>query len=183
MSNKKLIITIASLGILFALIGLLLAMNATGVFDLRTAMADMPLIGQRFETTDEVMIVRPLEEENYKLTQQIQNLQASLNEKEKIMAEIDNERESFLSEIANLEAEIERLEGKDVRAEQLASYYSQMDERRAVMIFDNLDDNTVLDILLKLPADKTSAFLAAMDPQRAAKLTAVLTDRTSSVVN
>lgn len=183
MSNKKLILTILFLGIIFALVGLLLAMNATGVFDIRTALADLPVIGQRFAVEEELLIVKPLEEENFQLRQEIELLKKAIAEKEQAAGNVNAEISKYTARISALEEQITKLEARDLQSAQLATYYSKMEDRQAVRIFDNLDDRTVLDILVKLPPDKAAGFLAAMDPMRAAKLTAVLTDRTSSAGN
>lgn len=177
MSNRRLIITILILGIVFALAGLLLALNATGVFDLKTAMADMPLVGKRFQTDDPVMIIAPLEDENKSLKKEIEELEELLKEKDLAMQNFDTAKEEYERKILSLEEKMIEISQKDIQSAQLAQIYSQMEDREAVRIFDNLDDNTVVGILVKIPSDKTASFLAAMDPIRAAKLTAILTDK------
>lgn len=183
MSNKRLIITILILGIIFAFAGLLLALNATGVFDLKTAMADMPVIGKRFQTDDPFMIIAPLEDENKSLKKEIEELKTLLTEKEKAAENFNVLKDDYLRQISQLEEKIINLSQKDVQSAQLAQIYSKMEDVEAVRIFDNLDDDTVIGILVKISADKTASFLAAMDPIRAAKLTAVLTDKAIGVGN
>lgn len=183
MSNKKLVITIIILGIIFALIGLLLAMNASGVFDLKAALADMPIIGDRFKVEDPLMVVAPLEDQNKALQTEIEELKLLLAEKEKELGTFDDEREKYELRITELEKSIAEVQQKDIQSEQLAQIYGKMEDKQAVRIFDNLDDNTVVSILLKIPSEKTASFLAGMDPMRAAKLTAILTDKAIEAVN
>ena len=183
MSNKKLIITIIILGIIFALIGLLLAMNATGVFDLKSALSDLPIIGERFKVEDPVMVVAPLEDENKDLQRQIEELKLLLSEKEKESASFDDERAEYELKITELEKSIAEIQQKDIQSDQLAQIYGKMEDKQAVRILDNLDDNTVVSILLKIPSEKTASFLAGMDPMRAAKLTAILTDKAIEAAN
>lgn len=183
MSNKKLVITIIILGIIFALIGLLLAMNASGVFDLKAALADMPIIGDRFKVEDPLMVVAPLEDQNKALQTEIEELKLLLAEKEKELGTFDDEREKYELRITELEKSIAEVQQKDFQSDQLAQIYGKMEDKQAVRIFDNLDDNTVVSILLKIPSEKTASFLAGMDPMRAAKLTAILTDKAIEAVN
>lgn len=183
MSNKKLIITIIFLGVLFALVGLLLAMNATGVFDLKEALSDMPVIGERFKIDDPVMIVAPLEDENLQLKKNIEELQAILAEKEKEINNFDKEKAEFENKIIVLQNQLKEIEQKEIQSAQLAQIYGKMEDRQAVRIFDNLDDDTVVSILVRIPSEKTASFLAGMDPMRAAKLTAVLTDKAIDAAN
>lgn len=183
MSNKKLIITIVILGIVFALIGLLLAMNASGVFDLKAALSDMPIIGDRFKVEDPVMVVAPLEDENKQLRNEIEELEGLISEKDKELTSFDQERQEYEDQITTLEERISEIEQKDIQSDQLAQIYGKMDEEEAVRIFDNLDDDTVVNILLKVPSEKTASFLSEMDPTRAAKLTAVLTDKAIEAAN
>lgn len=177
MNNKKLVLTIIILGVVFALIGLLLAMNASGVFDLKTALSDLPVIGNRFKVEDPLMVVAPLEDKNTQLEEEIIGLKEVIGEKDKKIAAIDKEKEDYEFKIASLEKEIETIKKKDAQSDQLAQIYGKMEDKQAVRIFNNLDDNTVVGILMKIPSEKTATFLAAMDPMRAAKLTAVLTDK------
>lgn len=183
MSNKKLVITIIILGVIFALIGLLLAMNASGVFDLKAALADMPIIGDRFKVEDPLMVVAPLEDQNKALQTEIEELKLLLAEKEKELGTFDDEREKYELRITELEKSIAEVQQKDIQSDQLAQIYGKMEDKQAVRIFDNLDDNTVVSILLKIPSEKTASFLAGMDPMRAAKLTAILTDKAIEAVN
>lgn len=177
MSNKRLIITILILGVIFAFAGLLLALNATGVFDIKAAMADMPVIGKRFQTDDPLLIVEPLEDENKSLRKEIEELEALLAEREKTATDLNKLKEDYQQQIEQLEAKIITISQKDTQNAQLAQIYSKMEDVEAVRIFNNLDDDTVIGILIKIPTDKTASFLAAMDPIRAAKLTAILTDK------
>lgn len=183
MSNKKLIMTIIVLGLFFALIGLLLAMNATGVFDLKAALADLPVIGNRFKTEDPLMVVEPLEDENLQLEKEIIELKAMIVEKENLVSAFDKEREDYELKISLLKKEIDTVKQKDIQSDKLAQIYGTMKDKQAVQIFNNLDDETVISILMKIPSEKTAAFLAGMDPMRAAKLTAVLTDKAIEATN
>ena len=183
MSSKKIVVTIVLLGIIFALLGVLLAMNSTGVFDLKAALANLPIIGEKFKVEDQIMIIKPLEDENYQLRQEIQEARKSLEEKEKEKEELIEEIDAYKQEVVLLKEQIAQSEKLEYQNSQIALYYSKMEDRQATKIFDNLDDDKVLGILTELPPEKAGSILAAMDPVRAAKLTAVLTDKINSSTN
>lgn len=183
MNNKKFVITIIILGVVFALFGLLLAMNATGVFDLKAALSNMPVIGNKFKVEDPIMIVSPLEDENTELKKEIEGLKSALSEKDNEVLAFDKERQEFILKINTLEKEIKTVKQKDLQSDNLAQIYGKMDDKQAVKIFNNLDDSTVVGILMKIPSEKTASLLGGMDPMRAAKLTAILTDKAIEVAN
>jgi chromosome segregation ATPase len=111
-------------------VGLLLAMNATGVFDLKEALSDMPVIGERFKTDDPVMIIAPLEDENLQLKKNIEELQALLAEKDKEITNFDKEKAEFENKIIVLQNQLKEIEQKEIQSAQLAQIYGKMEDRQ-----------------------------------------------------
>lgn len=179
MQNKKLILVIVGIGIIFSFIGILLAMNSTGIFNIRLAMADMPFIGEQFKVQEEALVIEPLEEENEELREMIEDLKLKLDEENLSNINTNVEIDKYKEEIEKQKIKIKELEEKDLKIQTLSEYYSKMKANEAVPILENLDDDTVLRILIKLAPDKSAEFLTEMDPLRAAKLSGILTDKTN----
>lgn len=68
------------------------------------------------------------------------------------------------------QAKIKQLEDAK-RISKLARLYGGMKPDEAVVILNNLDDNTVLDILSKMEDEQVSKIMAKLDARRAANLT------------
>lgn len=179
MQNKKLILIIVVIGILFSLVGALFAMNSTGVFDLKIALADMPVIGERFQVEEEALVIEPLEDENDELRKTIEELNSKIDEENLSNINTSVEIDKYKAEIDAQKKVISDLTEKDLKIQTLSEYYSRMKAKEAVSILENLDDDTVLRILVKLSPEKSAEILTEMDPLRAAKLTGILTDKTN----
>ncbi|KJS23490.1 MAG: hypothetical protein VR72_01350 [Clostridiaceae bacterium BRH_c20a] len=178
MSVPKIPINIVIICIIFALIGALWGSHAAGLLNLTSVLADLPIIGGKFAVVDEGVSVEisPLEDENKALKEKIQELESQLANFKTTEMKYQEEIAEYNNQISKLENQIKIIEEKEVSSAKMGEYYSQMKPKEIAPIFDNLDDEIILDILVKLDANIAAKILAELEPLRVAKLTRLLTD-------
>jgi len=174
----KIPINIVIICIIFALIGALWGSHAAGLLNLTPILADLPIIGGYYAVEDDgvSMEISPLEDENKVLKEKIQELESQLANFQTIEMKYQEDIVDYNNQIAELENKIKTIEEKEVSSTKMVEYYSQMKPKEIAPIFDNLDDEIILDILVKLDANIAAKILAELEPLRVAKLTRLLTD-------
>jgi len=164
--------------IVFALIGALWGAHAAGLINLLPVLADLPVLGSYFATDEAIQNaeISPLEEENKGLNAKILELEKQLVDFQTKESKYQDEIKNLREQISQLEKQIQTLTDKEKNAAKTVEYYGQMKPKEIAPIFENLDDEKVVEILLGLEADHAAKILAELDPMRAAKLTKILTD-------
>lgn len=184
MSKKIFSVKFVVLCLVAVIIGGLWAANAAGFIQLKDYAKKIPLVSTFFKDPvpeeNNIPTISPVEQENQDLRSQIKTLE------ERILA-LEGEKVKYLEQISQMQQETSALNSYKADTEkfidnskQLAEYYKKMKPEAAVSIMNNLDDSTVLAILLLLDKEQASKILSLMDPQRAALLSQNILGETSS---
>lgn len=163
---------------LVVLAGGIVAASTTGWIDLRSWMAQVPVLAEWAGVEQEEKPLS-LEEKNERLRSQMAELEKEvkrLKEQEVMLQELQKDLEE--NEIMKKEQLAqERAEQEGYRA--LAAYYADIKPSAAVAILDNLDPQIVAEILQAMDKEQAGQILAAMEPVRAADLLKIIADRTA----
>lgn len=182
-----LFITIIIFAVLAVISGLLLYFN---IFNSRNFAQDfilrktenIPVIGsaikEKFnEDSDEMGSNKEVleQEEKEKMEMEwetINEKKAELDKREKDILQKEEEIKEKEESISQMKKELEiRLEN----IEQMASLYNEIKPSKVVEIFNNLDDELIIQIMHKMRKNNVAEVLAGMDPKRAAELTKKMT--------
>jgi len=117
----------------------------------------------------------PLEKENKQLKEQVGKLNNEVKKLNENNNSLKNKQEEYKNIIKNLEDAKKENAANAAGYKELAAYYADMKPAAAVQIMDNLDDDTVIGILLNLEDEQAGKILAAMDPKRAAQIVRKMT--------
>lgn len=174
MTNK---IIIASLLLIVLIAAGIFAANATGMIDLKSMAANVPVLNKLIDdSADQVntIPVSPIEEENKILRGKVADL-------EKKITELEADKVRTLEQVALTQKELTELrayktekENMVLNAKEIALYYSQMKPEAVAKIMNTLDDDTVITILPLLDKDQSGKILSLLEPQRAALLTRIM---------
>jgi Skp family chaperone for outer membrane proteins len=145
-------------------------------------LSKLPFIGKFFLPKRIISVDLLKEEELRKLREEIESRWQALEEKEKILANKEEELKEKEAKLLALEDELrnkekvleERIavyEDKERRWQRLAIYYQKMQPKRAAEILAGLDDQTIINILMRMREEVVAITLMEMDPKRAAELT------------
>ena len=88
-----------------------------------------------------------------------------------------DEQERLLSESSADRSGSEATEDEKRLIDQVAKTYQDMSARNAAQIVEQLRENLAVDLLKKLPVDARASILGKMKPQRAARLTELMSGR------
>lgn len=177
MKFPKIPIGVIIICIIFTIIGVLWGSHAAGLINLTPALADLPIVGDNFKAEGEKDTeISPLEEENNKLTVKILELEKKVADLEALDAQYNESIKNYQNQIFQLESEIKELKLKEEKTTKMVELYSQMKPKEIAPIFENLNDEVVLDLLIRLDANLAADILAELDPLRAAKLSNLFTD-------
>lgn len=182
-----LFITIIIFTVLAVISGLLLYFN---IFNSRNFAQDfilrktenIPVIGSVIKETfnkdsDEMVSNKEVLEQEGKEKMEmewetINEKKAELDKREKDILQKEEELKEKEESISQMKKELEiRLEN----IEQMASLYNEIKPSKVVEIFNNLDDELIIQIMHKMRKNNVAEVLAGMDPKRAAELTKKMT--------
>lgn len=164
--------------------GILAGLDYLGFLDLKPLLSKVPY-SDKIPFLAEVMPAKTAspkpetnlwELENKKLKNQVQSLQRQvklLTQEKETLAQAKDQLETEFQEVKSAPA---AEKAKTVDYEQLAQYYGEMKADAAVKIMDNLEDELVIGIFLKMENPQVSKILSKMDPQRAANLVKQMTN-------
>lgn len=167
-----------------SIIGSIYILDKVGVFNkeevIYPKLSLIPGIGKFFTPKKipfEVMEkeeLRNLKESIDKRFEEISEKEQRLNEKEENLEikekEIAAREEIVLKKEEALEERIKEYEDEEKRWQKLATYYSSMKPDQAASILQNLDDQTVIAIFMRMKDTAVAVCLMKMDPKRAAEL-------------
>ena len=92
-------------------------------------------------------------------------------------AEVLDEQARLLSESSADRSGSEATEDEKRLIDQVAKTYQDMSARNAAQIVEQLREGLAVDLLKKLPVDARASILGKMKPQRAARLTELMSGR------
>lgn len=103
-------------------------------------------------------------------------------------AELRNQAQALADRLAELKSLTARLgqvrkeksQQYDARMEQLANVYASMAPNEAAPLIGKLDEETALSLLKKMPSKRMGQILSGMEPDRAVRLTKILSERAST---
>lgn len=111
-------------------------------------------------------------EEISKKEERIKEKEENLDKREK---NVIAREEVVLKKEEALEERIKEYEDEERRWQKLANYYSSMSPDQAASILQNLDDQTVIAIFMRMKDTAVAVCLMKMDPKRAAELSRKMT--------
>lgn len=117
----------------------------------------------------------PTEKENLNLKKQVIDLKKQVDELKKSNDSLKASKDEAVTNLQNIENTQKDKTSKASGYKQLANYYANMKPAEAVKIMNNLDDETIIGILINLENEQAGKILAAMDPKRAAIIVSKMT--------
>ncbi len=174
---SKFLVFFLSLGFLA---GTVWALDYFAVVNISKIIREIPVVGKMLPAPKEGPSKKPknpLEDENKKLSSEIERLKINAGGLEKRLEVIQKEKQSLVDLKNNLQATLNSLqtwkdqhEGAKLSYEKLAKYYAEMKPEAAVKIMNNLSDEVIIGILQNLNDEQVAKILSAMDPNKAAGL-------------
>lgn len=172
-----------------SIIGSIYVLDKIGVFNkeevIYPKLALIPYVGKFFTPKKipfEVMKkeeIRNLKESLDKRFEEISEKEERLKEKEENLDKKEKEivarEEALLKKEETLEERIKEYENEEKRWQKLAIYYSSMSPNDAASILQNLDDQTIIAIFMRMKDTAVAVCLMKMDPKRAAELSRKMT--------
>lgn len=169
---------------LIGLGGILYGLNYLGFLDLKPLVSKVPYIDKipylAKALPSKAATQKPeaniLELENKHLKNQVKSLEREvklLTQEKEALAQAKDLLETEFQEIKSTQVEDGN---KKINYEQQAQYYGQMKADAAVKIMDNLEDELVIGVFLKMENEQVSKILSKMDPKRAANLVKQMTN-------
>lgn len=172
-----------------SIIGSIYILDKVGVFNkeevIYPKLASIPGLGKFFtpkEIPFEIMEkeeLRNLKESIDKRFEEISEKEQRLKEKEENLEKREQnivaKEEVVLKKEEALEERIKEYEDEEKRWQKLATYYSSMSPDQAASILQNLDDQTVIAIFMRMKDTAVAVCLMKMDPKRAAELSRKMT--------
>ncbi|MDD2400842.1 MAG: hypothetical protein PHI90_05660 [Clostridia bacterium] len=158
-----------------------LAAHKTGFIDLSPVLNKIPFANKIIETNKEVLddtvVVSPIEKENIQLRKEkseLKNMVVILKGEKTKLDEQFQEMEIELTELRELKKQNEM---KVSNTNELVECYKEMKAEAVAKIFESLDDDTVITMLVLLDNEQTAKILALMEPQRVALITQLLLNK------
>lgn len=176
MALPKIPVGLIVLCLLLAILGGLWGVHASGLINLNTVLQDLPFVGKNFVEDEFVEIITPLEKENEALQGEINKLQQEISNLKKEKKELEAKALALEKQAQGLDKKVNSLQKEEKEVFKLADYYNAMKAKEIVPIFEGLEDDLVLKILLQLEDKKVGQILAEMDPMRAAIITRSLSN-------
>ncbi|MDQ0245685.1 flagellar motility protein MotE (MotC chaperone) [Bacillus fengqiuensis] len=150
----------------------------------KEAVKDLPIISKEEQKEQEV------EELNLQKSQDIKQLETSLQEKKKKIHDMQDKLNEKDLEIENLQIQVQRLneqlaeadkkrEAEQTGLKEMVSVYEKMAPKKAALIISELEEDKAMMLLSQFKPDKLSAILEKMDPPIAAKYTGLLSKEVS----
>lgn len=130
-------------------------------------------------TATEITLLENLAERR----EQIERQGAELDVRENLLVATENRIDEKIQALKTLEERIAKLveefkRTEDARIKRLVKVYETMKPKDAARIFDQLELETLLDVVSLMKESKTALILAAMESRRARELTLALAQRT-----
>lgn len=130
-------------------------------------------------TATEIALLENLAERR----EQIERQGAELDVRENLLVATENRIDEKIQALKTLEERIAKLvdefkRTEDARIKRLVKVYETMKPKDAARIFDQLELETLLDVVSLMKESKTALILAAMESRRARELTLALAQRT-----
>ena len=130
-------------------------------------------------TATEITLLENLAERR----EQMERHAAELDVRENLLVATENRIDEKIQALKNLEGRIAKLveefkRTEDARIKRLVKVYETMKPKDAARIFDQLQLDTLLDVVSLMKESKTALILAAMESRRARELTLALAQRT-----
>jgi flagellar motility protein MotE (MotC chaperone) len=143
------------------------------------ATAQLPSDPTRF-TQSEIDLLQALSARR----DQIDAREKSLAQREQLLQAAEKRLEEKVAELEGVKAELLRLIGRrneeeDSRLRSLVRIYEAMKPKEAAQILEKLDMDVVVGVIERMKEAKVAPILAAMLPERAKTVTALLADRKS----
>ncbi len=172
-----------------SIIGAIYILDKVGVFNkeevIYPKLAMIPGLGKffapkkiSFEVTKREEI-RNLKESVDKRFEELSEKEEKLKEEEAKLDEREKDvafkEEALLKRQEGLDERIKEYENEEKRWQKLALYYSNMSPDQAAAILQNLDDQTVIAIFMRMKDASVAICLMKMDPKRAAELSRKMT--------
>ncbi|MEW6103170.1 MAG: hypothetical protein AB1630_05055 [bacterium] len=174
-----------------SIIGAIYVLDKVGVFNkeevIYPKLATIPGIG-KFFTPKKIPFevikkeeIRNLKESVDKRFEEISEKEEKLKEKEERLEEKEKDvafrEDALLKKQSALEERIKVYEDEEKRWQKLALYYSSMSPDQAAKILQDLDDQTVISIFMRMKDSAVAVCLMKMDTKRAAELSRKMTGR------
>ncbi len=114
--------------------------------------------------------------------EELDKLRRDLTLRENLLAATEKKLNAKLTELNGLKAQIEGLlkkhdDEQDAKLKSLVKIYETMKPKNAARIFEQLEMETLLDVVERMREAKTSLIFAAMDPSKAKAITSRLAER------
>ena len=142
------------------------------------------LLGSSKTTVEQLS---PEEEEKRRLLAKIKSLEEEKTALERELQAKDTELRKVKSDLASATGQLEELKkatmtakGQDDVFKELARYYSSIKPKEAALVFEQLDDETVIGILQHMDSEQVGKIMAAISPERAAVITKKMLEVTAS---
>lgn len=172
-----------------SIIGAIYILDKVGVFNkeevIYPKLAGIPGVGKFFAPKKilfevaEKEEIRNLKESIDKRFEELSEKEERLKEKEENLDKKEKDivarEEVILKKEEALEERIKEYENEEKRWQKLALYYSSMSPDQAASILQNLDDQTVIAIFMRMKDTAVAVCLMKMDPKRAAELSRKMT--------
>ncbi|MFD2262359.1 MotE family protein [Lacibacterium aquatile] len=141
--------------------------------------AELPRDPTRF-TQSEIDLLQALSARR----DQIDAREKALAQREQLLLAAEKRLEEKVAELEGVKAELLRLIGRrneeeDARLRSLVRIYEAMKPKEAAQILEKLDMDVVVGVIERMKEAKVAPILAAMVPERAKTVTALLADRKS----
>jgi flagellar motility protein MotE (MotC chaperone) len=147
----------------------------------KEAAKDLPFISTEEQKTQEV------EEQNLQKSQDIKQLETSLQEKKKKIHDMQDKLNQKDLEIENLQIQVQRLneqvaeadkkkEAEQMKLKEVVSVYEKMTPKKAALIFSELEEDKAMRLLSQFKPEQLAAILEKMEPSIAAKYTGLLSE-------
>lgn len=142
-------------------------------------LAELPRDPTRF-TQSEIDLLQALSARR----DQIDAREKALAQREQLLQAAEKRLEEKVAELEGVKAELLRLIGRrneeeDARLRSLVRIYEAMKPKEAAQILEKLDMDVVVGVIERMKEAKVAPILAAMVPERAKTVTALLADRKS----
>jgi flagellar motility protein MotE (MotC chaperone) len=141
---------------------------------LQEKLSKTPLIGrfiQPPQTPAEDLVIVSLENEKLMLEKEREAIKIKEDELNKKLAEIERKNKKLSEAEEQMNRLVNELKSQVQNFEQLAKLYDVMNPKKAATIFAEMDDETVINIMLRMGTQQVSDILSNMDSKYAARLT------------